>query len=102
MTEKTGADILSAMADTFRDRNATYGDNFKKMGPAMIALFPNGVKLETEEDFIRFHLLDWIVGKLTRFASTGCNHIDSIHDIAVYAAILESCLVNAKEKANGN
>lgn len=87
---KTGADILQEMAETYRERNVVYGDNFKKMGPLMVSLFPNGITLKTEQDFIQFHLLDWICGKLTRFASSDLTHIDSIHDLAVYAAMLEA------------
>lgn len=91
---KTGADILQAMAETYRERNLVYGDNFKMMGPLMVSLFPNGVTLKTEQDFVNFHLLDWICGKLTRFASSGQTHMDSIHDLAVYAAMLEAELSN--------
>ncbi|WP_211257020.1 hypothetical protein, partial [Xanthomonas pisi] len=39
----TAADILDAMAATFRERNAVYGDNAVMVGQVMQVLFPNGV-----------------------------------------------------------
>jgi hypothetical protein len=89
---RTAADILEAMAATFRERNKVYGDNFIRVGDMMAALFPNGVELQTPDDFVRFHLLELSVVKLTRFAVSGLTHIDSIHDSAVYDAMLESVI----------
>lgn len=89
--------ILEEMAKTYRERNAVYGNNFKKMGPVMTALFPEGITLKTEQDFINFHLFDWMVGKITRFASTGMTHLDSIHDSCVYGAMLENEIIESKK-----
>lgn len=88
----TGAEILERMAHTYRERNAAYGENFALMGPIMKSLFPSGIALRTPEDFELFHLLDWLVGKLSRFVQTGMTHVDSIHDAAVYAAMIEMVL----------
>lgn len=96
-----GGDILADMAETYRERGKLYKDNYLRMGPVMTALFPEGVVLRSEQDFIKWHLLDWAVGKITRFASTGMTHIDSIHDAAVYLAMLEAELKNeANENVN--
>ena len=94
---KNAADILAEMADTFRERNKVYGDNYKRVGAVMVAMFPNGVQLKTEEDFNRWHLFELMVVKLTRFANTGLVHQDSIHDAAVYAAMVES-LINKENQ----
>jgi hypothetical protein len=37
-----------------------------------------------------WHLFEIIVVKLTRFANSRLEHKDSIHDIAVYSAMIES------------
>ena len=94
---KDAADILAEMAETFRERNKVYGDNYKRVGATMVAMFPQGVHLKTEEDFNRWHLFELMVVKLTRFANTGLMHQDSIHDAAVYAAMVES-LINKETK----
>lgn len=91
--------ILDEMADTFRQRNAVYGDNYRKVGPVMLALHPQGVVLNTIQDHELFHLYSLLIVKLTRFATSGLTHEDSLHDLAVYAAMMESIL---KERSNGN
>lgn len=88
-------DLLIAMADTYRERNAVYGDNWRNVGNVMMALYPDGIKLSTAEQFNMWHLFELIVVKLTRFANSKLSHADSIHDIAVYAAMLEAAI---KEK----
>lgn len=81
--------MLEAMAATSRDRYAVYGDNAMKIGTVMEALFPNGYTAKTAADHRMISHLDRIVSKLTRFVNSGCKHVDSIHDAAVYAAMAE-------------
>lgn len=81
--------MLEAMAATSRDRYAVYGDNAMKIGTVMEALFPNGYTARTAADHRMISHLDRIVSKLTRFVNSGCKHVDSIHDAAVYAAMAE-------------
>ena len=45
----------------------------------------------------KWHLFELMVVKLTRFANSGLTHQDSIHDLAVYAAMVES-LVRKENK----
>lgn len=90
--KKDASVILDDMSDTFRERNKVYGDNYKRVGDVMAALFPNGVVLRTPEDFNRWHLFELKIVKLTRFAVSGLTHKDSIHDDAVYAAMVESLI----------
>lgn len=78
------------MVETFKERGAIYGDNYKRVGDVMMALFPRGVVLRTPEDFLRWQIFEMLVVKLTRLAVTGLTHRDSAHDIGVYGAMLES------------
>ena len=83
-------EVLEEMARTFRDRNGKYKDNWKNTGAVMLAFMPNGVTLLTEEDFVKFHLFEWVIGKLTRFVNTGMTDKGSVHDAAVYLAMIEA------------
>jgi len=84
--------ILKEMSVTFKERNKIYGDNYKIVGLVMSALFPDGVRLKTIDDYNTWHLFELMIVKLTRFANTNMTHKDSIHDAAVYAAMVESLL----------
>lgn len=86
-------DVLDEMAATFRERNAVYGDNYKMVGPMMKVLFPEGVPADLLHSH-QFHLFELKLVKLSRFAISGLQHIDSIHDDAVYSAMIEAILRN--------
>jgi hypothetical protein len=88
----TAADKLEAMAATFRERNAVYGDNFVRLGNAMHALFPNGLTIASPEDWTRLYFFTLQIVKASRYATnfTKGGHADSVHDAAVYAALLEA------------
>lgn len=90
----TADQILAEMADTFRERNKVYGDNYKRVGAVMAAMFPDGIQLKEEDEFNRWHLFELIIVKLTRFANSGLTHKDSIHDAAVYSAMVESLTID--------
>jgi hypothetical protein len=90
------ADLLAKMADTYRERNAVYGDNWRRVGDVMMSLYPEGMHLQDADAFNRWHLFELIVVKLTRFANSKLTHVDSIHDIAVYAAMLEAAITEEK------
>jgi len=88
--EQTGAPaILKAGAKTFEERGKVYGKNYVTFGHVGKALWPDGVKLETPEDFIRHGILIQCLSKLTRYANNPKGHKDSAHDLMVYAAMLE-------------
>jgi hypothetical protein len=82
------------MAQTFKVKNSRYGDNWAIVGKVFVALYPNGLTLKTEEDWVLFHWMSWKIGKLTRFTQTKHTHLDSIHDDAVYTAMIETYLRN--------
>lgn len=92
----TAADVLSSMAETYRERNAVYGSNFRMVGPMMKVLFPDGVKPDVLHSD-QFHLFELILVKLSRFAISGLTHEDSIRDTGVYAAMIDSILLNQQE-----
>lgn len=86
--------ILNDAAKTFAQRSAIYGDNYKRFGPAFLALFPDGKlpEIKSAADVTRLGLMVQIVGKMTRYAEnfTTGGHLDSARDMCVYAAMLES------------
>jgi len=85
------SDILAEMGTTFAERNAVYRDNYLRVAPVIRALWPTGVPSELVTSD-RWHLFELLVVKLTRFATSGLTHQDSVHDAAVYAAMIESDL----------
>ena len=82
---------------TFKERGSQYvasytqyGASYNQYGEIMKVLFPNGIKLETNDDFNRMGLLNMIVSKLIRYGNMWDKpHKDSIHDLGVYAFMLE-------------
>jgi hypothetical protein len=87
---KRANELLDLCKETYAERSSEYGDSYIVIGNALNAIFPEGVELKTEEDFRRFHLFAWTVGKLVRYSqcwSIG-GHRDSLHDAIVYMAIL--------------
>jgi len=91
-------EILREMGRTFEERNAVYGDNFRMVGRVMEVLFPEGVTLRTASDYDVWHLFELKVVKLTRFAISGLTHTDSVHDDAVYSAMIEAMLSEASKQ----
>ena len=95
----TTPEILEQMAETFRERNLIYGDNWEAVGRVMKAMFPDGLPDAQLISNPHWHLFEWMVTKITRYAVSGLTHIDSVHDIAVYAAMSETHLRRkAREK----
>lgn len=93
MSDRTlnAGDLLAKAAETYRERHKVYGDNYKLVGAVMEGLFPDGLTIKTAHDWNRLHILLLLVIKQTRYVqnwATG-GHQDSIHDAAVYSAMLE-------------
>lgn len=98
----TAADVLASGAETFNRNNPAYGNNWEKVGIVMATMYPDGLMLKTADDHARYHIFSWIVGKLTRYGhqfSKG-GHRDSIHDISVYAAMLEALDLDVADRAS--
>ena len=90
-------EILIEAAETFRERNAVYGDNYKMVGPIMWTLFPNGAPRELLYNDA-FHLLMLLIVKLSRLAVSNLTHQDSARDAAVYAAMIESIIIKNQQE----
>lgn len=88
---RTAADMLAEAIKTFNERGKVYKDNYRKVGKIMVALFPEGIMVETEEDWCRLHIFLLQIIKQTRYVSNwDRGHADSMRDLAVYAAMLEA------------
>lgn len=95
-------EILEQMAVTFRERNAIYGDNWRTHTAVMRACFPEGITLKGEFETGMYAWFSIIMGKMTRLANAGFRHQDSIHDIAVYAAMMEGYLALVEQNEKGS
>lgn len=92
-------DFLFEGAQVYEDKNDDYGDSWRQVGRFMKQLAgPDGITLETEEDFISFGLFTRRLDKLARafngeFLSDEMNFesiIDAHQDESVYAAMAAS------------
>ena len=91
MTKLRADLVLAEMAKTFAERSAAYGDNFRMVAPMVQVLFPNGVPSDLVVTH-QWHLFELILVKISRFAISNLEHIDSVHDLAVYGAMIEALL----------
>ena len=90
-SKKSPDECMAQALETLKEKRKQYGDSYLKYGQVMMALFPNGIKTYDAEDFNRLGLLNMIVHKLVRYANQWENkHQDSIHDLGVYAFMLEA------------
>lgn len=83
-------EILKSAAATFEERSKIYGSNYVTLGEVFRVMFKGKPpKLETASDWSRFYMVLVIIAKITRYINSGSVHLDSIHDIVVYAAMIE-------------
>lgn len=92
-TPKTVPQLLREMAATYEERNKTYGSNYRKFGGLLKSQFPNGIPAMDEDGWNRLGVWLMVQVKMSRYAESmlrdGRGHLDSAHDAAVYAAMLE-------------
>lgn len=83
-------ELLRQSAVVYEQRNVLYGDNYKKFGDVMKAIFPDGVTIMSTSYFNRFGILIQIISKLTRYCEMfdEGGHDDSLLDLSVYANML--------------
>lgn len=88
-------DYLRAAATTFENKNAEYGDDYRHFGKVASALFPNGLRVSTVDDWNRLALFMWALSKMGRYAKNmdSGGHADSALDLSVYAAMLREMTV---------
>jgi hypothetical protein len=86
-------ELLANLGQLYRERNPTYGDNYRHAGKVLRGMFPTGIMLRTEEEFNRFHLVVMMLSKISRYSRcvrTG-GHADSLDDLSVYAMMAREC-----------
>ncbi len=75
----------------FAERTGSYKDGYLRVARVLQVLFPDGIKLETEEEAVRFFFIFMNLVKLVRLTDNiKTGHKDSTHDMAVYATILDT------------
>jgi hypothetical protein len=91
---------LRDAAALFEKRNAEYGDNYRVMGNTLKAMFPSGLTVRTEEEWVRIFLLIMCVMKTTRYAKNFLRggHQDSLEDLSVYAQMAAETDEEARER----
>ena len=84
--------VLDDAADTFAERNKIYGNNYLRLANAMVSMFPDGLTLQTQRDWIRLHLFLAMITKQSRYATNWDKggHAESLEDNAVYSAMLKA------------
>lgn len=82
---------IKDLAALYEQRNAVYGDDYKRHGSIMEQLFPKGIFLKSPSDFNRYAILQNMVTKLNRYAANfpEGGHVDSLDDITVYSQMLQ-------------
>jgi hypothetical protein len=91
-------EILERGARTYRQRNAIYGDSWETFRNVMALLFPNGLDLTDPDNILIYNLLSHLVGKVVRFTNSKFKNTDSVHDISVYAAMIEAYVLAGGKK----
>jgi hypothetical protein len=108
--------LLGDMQETYADRGKVYGNSYIRAGKVLKALIPEGFKVETEQDFATMAVLGIMSHKMCRAFNTQAvraksicepppehlnladlGHQDSIHDLAVYTAILEELYIRNRD-----
>ena len=81
---------LAELAKLYQQRNAQYGDTYKRVGNVLWEIFDGKINLETAGDINRFVTFTMVIMKMCRYAQSFDNggHADSLDDAAVYAQML--------------
>ena len=84
------SDKLRCLAAAQAKKEREYGEAYLLKGKVMLALFDGPVTLETESDYARYSIVDFMVSKMIRYASNfETGHADSLDDIAIYSQMLQ-------------
>jgi hypothetical protein len=83
--------LIQRMAETYQQRREAYGPSEQKFADLALALFPDGLHLTMRSEWVRFGLFVQLMSKMSRYAANFYQgHIDSVHDMGPYAAMLEA------------
>jgi hypothetical protein len=85
----TAVERLAALVKLREEKEKEYGDDYKRVGRVLAALFNDSLHLDGPEDFGRIALLVMMQTKLMRYATNFHNggHEDSLRDLGVYSAL---------------
>lgn len=110
----TADTYLKEMQETYAERGKVYGNSCLKAGKVLKAMIPEGVLVETEQDYAIMAVLGIMTHKMCRALNplaarhklglpedapihmSDLGHQDSIHDLSVYTAIWEELFIRAK------
>jgi hypothetical protein len=85
------APFLRRALATYAERRGRYGASEQKFADVALAFFPHGLHLSTRPDWLRFGIFVQMMSKLCRYTNDWTDpHVDSIHDLQPYAAMLEA------------
>ena len=78
-------------AELFDKKNMEYGSTYLKAGQIYEAIFPDGICLNSAQDFGRFAIFVLMMTKVNRYAQNfeKGGHEDSLDDLSVYAMMLK-------------
>lgn len=87
---KTPDQILKSAAGLFKSKNDEYGAGYKQLGDILFSLFPDGLALNSKDDFCRWATYTMILAKVNRYAQNfeGGGHEDSLVDLMVNSSML--------------
>jgi hypothetical protein len=84
-----GADALQCVARLLLSRDKEYRGSDTMLARVMSELHPEGLALNTIEDYHRFHIWMLMIVKVTRYAKNWeKGHEDSLRDLAAYSGML--------------
>jgi len=91
-------EYLRSAAEIYEQRNKLYGDNYKEFGNWVDKLFPEGLAVDTPEDFNRLGVLIQMLSKISRYAHNfhKGGHDDSLGDLAIYTMMLKELDAEAR------
>ena len=92
-------DYFKSLSDLFVERNASYGDVYKKYGNTIHSIVGE-IELKTPKDHGRMCMLMMCILKISRYANNFSKggHNDSLDDLAVYAMLLKDIDNDEKTK----
>ena len=88
--------VSNALIDavsTLEDRMVKYGRADLMAGDVAAALFPKGLELGGNSSSMRMGMMMFhVIGKLSRFASSGMKNTDSVHDLINYSGFMDAIM----------
>jgi hypothetical protein len=88
---QTPHETLAWLADLYNAKSNEYGDAYLKFGKVMYGLMgERPLVLRDADDHLAYYLTQMMAQKLARHATNfdRGGHLDSLHDLSVYAAML--------------